>query len=630
MIEFKEASVRRDGRVLFSNANFALHKGQKVGLIGNNGAGKSTLFAVILGEFAVDTGQFLMPNVWQVAHMAQEVQSSSQSALDYVLSGDDEWWQLNKKLSQQDGLSSDEIAKLHERFADIDGYRTPAKAAQILAGLGFGEHEHQKSVGQFSGGWRMRLNLARTLMHRADILLLDEPTNHLDLDAILWLEEWLGAFDGLLLIISHDQAFLDNTTSHSLHIEQGKITLYTGNYSQFLKIRAERLAQEQSAYEKQQATKAHLENFVRRFRAKATKARQAQSRLKQLERMTALSPVMADSPFSFAFYEAKALSSPLISLEKATLGYTSPLLKNINIQITPETRLGILGANGAGKSTLIKSLVGQLPILGGHLITSENLALGYFSQHQMDALDLQATPMILLRRLAGTTSDAILRSFLGSFDFQGERIDTPVHLFSGGEKARLTLALIVWQRPNVLILDEPTNHLDLQMQNALSLALQNFTGALVLVSHDRELILAVCDTLILVSDGQAVEFAGDMTDYALHLKQVRAERQKALSPQNPKTSLSKEEIRKKNAENRQKVAPLNKKINQLEKQIDQLSQDLAQIETTLSDNNLYEDSQKDKLLALLANQTNLQKQINESEETLLILMDELETLQSQL
>lgn len=632
MIELKDVSIRREGRVLFSGASFALHKGQKVGLIGNNGAGKSTLFAVILGEFGVDTGHFDMPEVWQVAHMAQEVHASDATALDYVLCGDDEWWQLNLKLAKQDGLSSDEIAKLHERFADIDGYRTPARASQILSGLGFGEHEHTKCVGEFSGGWRMRLNLARTLMSRADVLLLDEPTNHLDLDAILWLEEWLSTYEGLLIVISHDQAFLDAVTSHSLSIEQGKITLYTGNYSQFVRIRAERLAQEQSAYEKQEATRAHLENFVRRFRAKATKARQAQSRLKQLERMSELAPAMADNPFSFSFYPARALSSPLIALEKGDLGYDVPLLKNVNLHITPETRLGVLGANGAGKSTLIKSLVGKLPLLGGVLTISENLALGYFSQHQMDSLDLEATPMILLRRLAGTTSDADLRSFLGSFNFRGDRIDTPVHLFSGGEKARLTLALIVWQRPNVLILDEPTNHLDLQMQNALTLALQNFDGALVLVSHDRELILAVCDTLMLVADGRAEEFVGDMTDYANHLKKARADRQKSFTPPqaSPKATPTKEELRKKNAEIRQKTAPLTKKIGTLESQIDKLSQRLSELETQLSDNALYEDSQKDTLLKLLSEQTDLQKQVATLEDELLGAMDELETLQNEL
>lgn len=617
--------------MLFGGANFCLHKGQKVGLIGNNGVGKSTLFAVILGEFGIDAGHFDMPAVWQVAHMAQEVDATEQTALDYVLSGDKQWWQLNQQLNNQNTLSANHIAKAHEHFADIDGYRTPARAAQILSGFGFGEHEHQKNVNAFSGGWRMRLNLARTLMHRADVLLLDEPTNHLDLDAILWLEEWFVSYEGLLLVISHDQAFLDNVTNHSLHIEQGRITLYTGNYSQFINSRAERLLQEQSAYQKQQKTRAHLEDFVRRFRAKATKARQAQSRLKQLERMSILTPVMADSPFSFEFYENKALSSPLIALQQATLGYHEAILDKVNIHISPDTRLGILGANGAGKSTLIKSLVGELPLLNGVRTVSDYLVLGYFGQHQLDSLDLQATPMLALRRLAGATPDDKLRAFLGGFGFGGDKLDTPAKLFSGGEKARLTLALIVWQRPNVLVLDEPTNHLDLQMQQALMLALQAFDGALVLVSHDRQLILSVCDTLMLVAEGRLQEFDGDMSDYAHHLKQVRANRQndsKAMqtSPKSP----TKEALRQKNAQIRQKTAPLTKTIATLEQQIEHLSERLAQLDQQLCDNTLYEDSQKQVLLALLDEQTQGTQRLSELENQLLDAMDKLETLQNEL
>lgn len=639
MIELKNVAVRRDGRLLFSGVDLQLHKGQTVGLTGNNGTGKSTLFATILGEHQTDVGSIAMPKDWQVAHMAQEIHATDQTCLDYVLSGDDEWYHLNDKLTNQQNLSAEQIAPLYQRFDEIDGYRTPSKASQILSGLGFGEHEHNRAVREFSGGWRMRLNLARTLMHRADVLLLDEPTNHLDLDAILWLEEWLGKFDGLILVISHDQAFMDTICSHIAHIEHGKITLYTGNYAQFIRIRAERLAQQAQAYERQEAVKAHLENFIRRFGAKATKAKQAQSRVKQLANMTDIAPVMADSEFSFKFYPPTALSSPLISLDNASIGYDKPLINKVNLQITPDTRLGVLGANGAGKSTLMKALVGELPLMSGTHKVSDNLQLGYFNQHQMDALDDNATPMILLRRLAGTTSDADLRAFLGSFNFKGDKIDTPCRLFSGGEKARLTLALIVWQRPNVLVLDEPTNHLDLSMRNALMLALQDYAGALILVSHDRDLVMTVCDSLLLVANGKADEFTGDMTDYAEHLRQARlakfaqnkADKTKTDEPvQSQADTLTKEQIRKRNAENRQKTAPLRKAIEKLEKELDKLSSQLSAIETALSDQSLYNDDKKSELLELLGKQSELQKQVADNENELLEKMDELETLMADL
>ncbi|TWV80797.1 ABC-F family ATP-binding cassette domain-containing protein [Moraxella sp. VT-16-12] len=634
MIELKNVAVRRDGRLLFSGVDLQFHKGQTIGLTGNNGTGKSTLFATLLGEHATDIGTISMPKDWQIAHMAQEIHTTDQSALDYVLSGDDEWYQLNDKLSNQHTLAQTDIAPLYQRFDEIDGYRTVSRASQILSGLGFGEHEHQKMVHEFSGGWRMRLNLARTLMHRADVLLLDEPTNHLDLDAILWLEEWLVKFDGLILVISHDQAFMDTICSHIAHIEQQTITLYTGNYAQFIRTRAERLAQQAQAYERQEAIKAHLENFIRRFGAKATKAKQAQSRVKQLANMTNIAPVMAQSEFSFKFYPPTALSSPLISLDNAYIGYgDTTLINKVNLQITPDTRLGILGANGAGKSTLIKALVGHLPPLSGTHKVSDNLKLGYFNQHQMDALDDTATPLILLRRLAGTTSDADLRAFLGSFNFKGDKIDTPCQLFSGGERARLTLALIVWGRPNVLVLDEPTNHLDLSMRNALMLALQDYEGALILVSHDRDLVMTVCDSLLLVANGRADEFAGDMTDYAEHLRQARLAKfaQNKTTTDNPtKDTLTKEKLRKRNAENRQKTAPLRKQIDKLEKTLDTLTKELSDIELSLSDQSLYHDDNKAKLLSLLDRQSTHQKQMDDIENELLEKMDELETLMADL
>lgn len=670
MIEFKDVSIRRDGRELFSGASFQLHPGHKVGLTGNNGTGKSTLFALLLTqmgtgdtEVTVDRGEVSIPDTWQVAHMAQEVGASAQTAIDYVLGGDEEWYELNEAMSDLSTVSDEQIGVLHQRFDEIDGYRTPTKAAQIMAGLGFNTTQHELPVEGFSGGWRMRLNLAKTLMSRADLLLLDEPTNHLDLDAILWLETWINQFEGLVIVISHDQAFLDATVGHILHVEQQKITLYTGNYQQFIRTRHERMAQQQQAYEKQQETRAHLDDFIRRFRAKASKAKQAQSRIKQLERMADLSPMMADNPFSFKFYEPAHMSSPLIELTKADIGYSdTPLLYNANVQVTPDTRLGLLGMNGAGKSTLIKALVGELGVLSGTYTVSDTLKLGYFNQHQMDTLDAEATPMEMLRRLAGKTSDALLRSFLGSFDFRGERIDTPSKLFSGGERARLTLALIVWQRPNVLVLDEPTNHLDLQMRQALTLALQGFEGAVVLVSHDRELIANVCDELYLVHDGKIEEFDGDISDYGKWLSDKRkqenapekntgkkkskkeskkfvsretnnsqvsnkasatSEKTKAVQP-----TLSKEEQRKLAAEQRKLTAPVRRDIEETEKTLAKIDKQLLALEEKLADTDLYEESRKTDLLKLLDEQTELQQQHGDNEEKLLLAMTTLEEMEA--
>ncbi len=670
MIEFKDVSVRRDGRELFAEASFQLHPGHKVGLTGNNGTGKSTLFALLLTqmgtgdtEVTLDKGEVSIPDSWQVAHMAQEVGASDQTAIDYVLSGDEQWYEINAALSDLSAVSDEQIGVLHQQFDEIDGYRTPTKAAQIMAGLGFNTSQHELPVSGFSGGWRMRLNLAKTLMSRADLMLLDEPTNHLDLDAILWLETWINAYTGLVIVISHDQAFLDATVGHILHVEQQKITLYTGNYQQFIRTRHERMAQQQQAFEKQQATRAHLDDFIRRFRAKASKAKQAQSRIKQLERMAELSPMIADNPFSFRFYEPANMSSPLIEMTHADIGYSdTPLLRNANVQVTPDTRLGLLGMNGAGKSTLIKALVGELKILSGTYRVSDTLKLGYFNQHQMDALDAAATPLQMMRRLAGKTSDADLRSFLGSFDFRGDRIDTPSELFSGGERARLTLALIVWQRPNVLVLDEPTNHLDLQMRQALTLALQGFKGAVVLVSHDRELIANICDDLYLVHDGQIDAFDGDISDYGKWLSEKRKQENSsdkaagkkkskkesknfvsretrdslantaaatAAAKDNPTSpALSKEDQRKMAAEQRKLTAPVRREIEDTEKVLAKTETALTAIEEKLADTSLYEESRKADLLKLLDEQSTLQQQQSANEEKLLLAMTTLEEMEA--
>ncbi|MEN8392501.1 ATP-binding cassette domain-containing protein [Acinetobacter indicus] len=639
MIQFDQVSLRRGGRVLFQKASMQIHPGWKVGLTGVNGAGKSTLFAALLGELGADEGSLTRPSGWTVAHMAQEVKALDMPALDFVLSGDEEYWQIQKQLAQPEQLSNSELAQLHGRFDEIHGYSAPSKAAQLMAGLGFMEHQLRLDVSSFSGGWRMRLNLARTLMSRSDLLLLDEPTNHLDLDAILWLEDWLNAYEGTLILISHDRDFLDAVTDHILHIENQELTLYTGNYSTFEVTRSERLAQQQQAFEKQVEARAHLQKFIDRFKAKATKARQAQSRIKQLEKMQLLAPAHVDTPFTFSFREPTKMSSPLLTLDQAEIGYPGKsIASKINLQITPSSRIGLLGMNGAGKSTLIKSLVGDLALLNGQRKASELLNIGYFAQHQMDALDGQASPMLQLSRLADKQiSEATLRSFLGSFGFSGERMDTPCESFSGGERARLALALIVWQRPNVLILDEPTNHLDLDMRHALSMALQDFEGAVVLVSHERQLIASVCDDLLLVHAGRCTEFAGDLQDYAKWLREARQQQinaQTALAQASASTNktaapakVDKEAQRKLAAQRREETRPLRKKIEQCENQIEKIQPRLASIEEQLADSSLYEASRKEDLLKLMNEQTSLKATLEQAEETMLELMMELETLE---
>ena len=641
MIQLDQLTIRRSGRILFEKASMQLHPGWKIGLTGVNGAGKSTLFSALLGGMESDGGSLTRPAVWTVAHMAQEIKALDMKAIDFVLSGDEEYWDIQHKLDHPENLSNDELAHLYGRFDEINGYSAASKASQLMAGLGFFEHQSELSVSSFSGGWRMRLNLARTLMSRSDLLLLDEPTNHLDLDAILWLEDWLKAYEGTLVLISHDRDFLDAITDHILHIENRELTLYTGNYSTFERTRSERLAQQQQAYEKQLETRAHLQKYIDRFKAQATKAKQAQSRIKQLERMQELSAAHVDTPFTFSFREPTKMSSPLLQLEHADIGYGDKLIvTNVNLQITPTSRIGLLGMNGAGKSTLIKSLVGDLALLKGQRKDSELLNIGYFAQHQMDALDGNASPMLQLSRIADKKiSEASLRSFLGSFGFSGERMDTPSESFSGGERARLALALIVWQRPNVLILDEPTNHLDLDMRHALTMALQDFEGAVVLVSHERQLIVSVCDELLLVHNGKCKDFDGDLVAYAEWLRQARAELMKqGQQPAAPVKSqviekpvvskVDKEAQRKEAARRREISRPIRKNIEKLETEIGKIQPRLAEIEESLADTALYDASRKDDLLKLMNEQTELKGKLEQAEEKMLELMMELEELES--
>ncbi|BBP56198.1 ABC transporter ATP-binding protein [Pseudomonas sp. St386] len=632
MIRLQNLTLQRGPQRLLEDAELTLHAGHKAGLIGANGAGKSSLFALLRGELHPDSGDCLLPSDWRIAHMRQEVDTLERLAVDYVLDGDLRLRQVQRDLAAaeaaHDGAAQ---ARLHAELDSADGYTADARARKLLAGLGFTNEQMDRQVGDFSGGWRMRLNLAQALMCPSDLLLLDEPTNHLDLDAIIWLEDWLKSYPGTLLLISHDRDFLDAVVDHVAHVDQRKLTLYRGGYSAFERARAERLAQQQQAYEKQQAQRAHMESYIARFKAQATKARQAQSRIKALERMEELSAAHVDSPFDFVFRESTKISSPLIDLSDARLGYgDKTVLEKVKLQLTPGARIGLLGPNGAGKSTLIKNLSGELEPLAGRLTRGENTVVGYFAQHQLDSLDSKASPLLHLQRLAPTEREQVLRDFLGGFDFRGARIDEPVLNFSGGEKARLALALIAWGRPNLLLLDEPTNHLDLEMRLALTMALQEFSGAVLVVSHDRHLLKSTTDNFFLVADGKVEEFDGDLEDYARWLVEYRQRNAPVSStPVNPDKT-DKKAQRQAAAALRQQLAPHKREADKLETELGKLHEKLQKIETSLGDSGLYEAARKDELRDLLAEQAKLKVREAELEEAWMQALELLENLQAEL
>ena len=632
MIRLQNLTLQRGPQRLLEGAELTLHPGQKVGLVGANGAGKSSLFALLLGEFTPDGGDCQIPPDWRIAHMRQEVDTLDRLAVDYVLDGDAELRRVQAALhaaeAAHDGTA---LARLHVELDNADGYTADARARKLLAGLGFANEQMDLPVSSFSGGWRMRLNLAQALMCPSDLLLLDEPTNHLDLDAILWLEAWLKGYPGTLMLISHDRDFLDEVVGHVVHVEQRKLTLYRGGYSAFERARAERLAQQQQAFEKQQAQREHMEDFIRRFKAKASKARQAQSRIKALERLEELAPAHIDSPFDFAFREADKVSSPLLDLAEGSLGYAEKqVLSQVKLQLVPGARIGLLGPNGAGKSTLIKTLANELQPLGGRLQRGENLVIGYFAQHQLDALDAKASPLLHLQRIAPGEREQVLRDFLGGFDFRGNRCDEPVLRFSGGEKARLALALIAWGKPNLLQLDEPTNHLDLEMRLALTLALQDFEGAVMVVSHDRHLLKSTTDEFLLVADGRVVAFDGDLEDYARWLIDYRARQQPASATESSADKTDKRAMRQAAAALRQQLAPLKRQADKLEKDLAAVQEQLAVLEQRLGDAALYEAARKEELRELLARQAELKAHEGDLEESWLVALESLETLQAQL
>ncbi len=620
MLNLTEVSLSRGGKPLLNGASMTVHPGWKVGLVGANGAGKSSLFALLRGELSVDQGNLGCPTAWRIAHVAQETPASPQTARDYALDGDTELRRLEAGLqvaeAQHDGHA---IAQLHHELDLIDGYSARSRAEALLMGLGFTMPQLDQPVSAFSGGWRMRLNLARALLARADLLLLDEPTNHLDLDTVLWLEDWLKRDRNTLLLISHDRAFLDGVVDHIVHLEQGKLTVYLGGYSDFEQQRAARLAQEQAANAKTQREAAHLMAFVERFRAQATKAKQAQSRLKALNRLQVATVVYNETTFDIRFRPPKQLPNPLIQLNKVNIGYgEQPLLRELNLSIEPGTRLGLLGANGAGKSTLIKHLAGQLPPLAGQRKLGQGLVIGYFAQHQLDYLRLERSALQHLQALDSEATDQQLRDFLGGFGFRGELALCPVEPFSGGEKARLALALVVWQRPNLLLLDEPTNHLDLAMRHALTVALQSYEGAMVIVSHDRHLLESCTDRFVVVQNGRATPFEGDLMDYHQQKRLI------SPSPSPSKNAVPKAKAPPARSEAQRK--PLERKLAKLEQSLEAAQSALAKTNEQLGNSDLYQSDDSEPLRQLLTQQTQQQAQVDQLETEWLTLQEQLDAL----
>lgn len=635
MIKLEDLNLQRGSKFLLEKASATFYPGQKTALIGSNGSGKSSLFQLLLGQLQADDGTVDIPSQWRIAHMAQEVATSDRIAIDYVIDGDQQLRQIQQQLHHAEKTDNPtHIATLHEQLDNIDGYSANVRAEQLLLGLGFTVEDINKPANNFSGGWRIRLNLAQALMSASDLLLLDEPTNHLDLDAELWLEQWLQRFKGSLILISHDRDFIDSVCEGIVHIEHKKLTSYKGNYSAFERQRAERLAQQQANFEKQQRRKEEINQFVSRFRAKATKAKQAQSRLKELQRMEDIAPAYIESPFLFSFPSPDKFSDPLLNLSQAALGYKETVIVDgINLSIHPGSRIGLLGANGAGKSTLIKSLAKEIHLLKGELTEGENLQLGYFSQHQLEALDLEASPALHLQRLSPKVSEQAIRNFLGGFNFHGDMALETIQNFSGGEKARLALAIIIWQKPNLLLLDEPTNHLDLEMCHALTVAIQGFEGAVIIVSHDRHLLRNSVDQFLIVGNGKVDNYDGDLNDYSKSLLEQRksTEQQMVSAGSIPEpNATNKKEQRQQAAQQRKKLQPLTNAIKKIEQQIQTLEKNINTVEKQLADSDIYNDNKKEQLQQLLQQQSQWSKEKEKLEEQWFDLTEELEQLQNHL
>ncbi len=638
MITATDLSLDRGAKNLIKSSSFTIHPNHKVGLVGSNGCGKSSLFAALLGELAPDSGDLSMPASWDIATVKQETPSLEQTALDYVMDGDKEFRQLEQELEQARITENGNLeATIINKIDTINGYSLPARAGELLHGLGFLQSQLDNPVKDFSGGWRMRLNLAQALISRADLLLLDEPTNHLDLDAVIWLQRWLKRFTGTLVLISHDRDFLDTVIGQILHIEHQRAKLYSGNYTAFERQRAEHLAQQDAQFQKQQKEAAHLTAFVDRFRAKASKAKQAQSRLKRLEKLPNLAPAHVDTQFTFSFEEPESLPYPLLSLDDSQCGYPKSehgeqtiILEKVGLTLVPGSRIGLLGRNGAGKSTLIKSLAGEIALINGERYCAQELKIGYFSQHQLEQLHPPSSPVDHILRAKPALGEPQARTFLGKFGFSGDQALSQVATMSGGEKARLVLALIVLEKPQLLLLDEPTNHLDLEMRQALVMALQGFGGAIILIAHDRFLLESCVDEFYLVANGKVSDFSGDIDDYQQWLNEDKKLTVKSVKSSEPSADkgLDKKQLRQQQAELRKKAAPLKKQADKLEKKIHQWQDELAKVETLLGDSEMYQAERKSELTELLKSQGNLKSDIEENEMEWLELAEQIEEIMS--
>jgi ATP-binding cassette subfamily F protein 3 len=623
MLNFSDLTLRRGKRVLFCGATFNLFRGEKVGITGENGSGKSSLLTLVRGELSPDAGTFEMPRQLALAHVSQELLPSERAAIDFVLDGDPQLRELEAQLHQaQQQDDGHHLAELYARYGAIGGYDAASRAGRLLHGLGFAATDEQRAVSAFSGGWRVRLNVAQALMCRSELLLLDEPTNHLDLDAIVWLEGWLRDYPGTLLLISHDREFLDRVTDRIVNIEHGHARAYRGNYSAFEQQRASELAEQAALYARQQREIRHMESFVERFRAKATKARQAQSRLKALERMQRIAPAHVDSSFEFSFAQPARLPRPLLALERQSVGYADrTVVSAISLTIAPGDRLALLGRNGAGKSTVMKLLAGELAASAGTRTDARDLKIGYFAQHQLEQLKAQDTPYQHLREVSEAMADRAteqqLRDFLGAFGFQGDRVFEPIAPFSGGEKARLVLALLAYQRPNLLLLDEPTNHLDLEMRQALAVALQDYEGAVILVSHDRHLLRVVADQFLLVDQGRLTEFDGDLEDYARWLSGATAI---AAAPR--ETAETRKARKRSQAEFRSALAPLRERVAASERELNRLLDERNRIEQALAAPGA--DSDRARLVALAQDRATIARRVTQVESTWIEVSEQLE------
>lgn len=630
MIEIKNLSLQRGNKQLLNNASLTIYPGQRIGLIGKNGTGKSSLFALIEGKISHDSGDIRLPKHWQLATVKQETPALDIPALDYVLQGDSELQQLQQLLQQaEDDDDGFKQAEYHTRLDEIGAYSAPARAAKLLNGLGFSQQEQQQPVKSFSGGWRMRLNLAQALMCRTDLLLLDEPTNHLDLETVLWLEQHLAGLDTTQIIISHDRDFLNATTTQTVELTQQQLILYGGNYDFYQQERAQRLTQQQAAYLKQQAHIQHLQSFIDRFKAKATKAVQAQSRIKALARLERIAPAHLDSEFSFQFAQPDHLPNPLLKLEHINLGYgDKTVLHDIDLSVESGARYGLLGVNGSGKSTLIKAISGSLKPLSGQIIRAEKLKIGYFAQHQLETLRADQSPVWHIQQLSPAVREQEIRNFLGSFAFIGDMALQPIAPFSGGEKARLALAMIVWQKPNLLLLDEPTNHLDLDMRHALTVALQTFKGALIVVSHDRSLLESTTDALIYLSNGELKHFDGDLSNYRQW--RLTQDQHNGEQPQDSRDNHNRKEQKRIEAQQRQQrarlIKPLLKNIDKAERDMGNWQQQRKQHEAFLASEEAYLDENQTKLQQTLTQLAELKVKLAQTEEKWLEWQQEVENI----